>query len=533
MRYQRLMACPPLLALPALLCLLSLLTARPALAEETPTIAVAPFRAAPNTQAKRKQAARARSAIVKALSETGSAEFLNWTAVTNRAKRQYVTGASLQKPAKIAPIVGKMGGDVVIFGSIDGKNRLTLRITDKKGAPLWRKTIALKRGVLSPAMARKFAAAIVAAAQVTLQEKAAGKQARQRRTVEAPPPAPPPPPQALDAFDDAEPTPRAARDERGARDERYDDERRGGDWSDRRAAEVEDDGEWERRDRARHDGGWKSAESESPAYPDSDIGPQIINVSADVSFTWRQYKFCNGVENCGDVPVEGAGQSIDFGTSTPYLGFKLGLELFPAARVRNRYLRGFGIVAGMRMNPGIKVTYTLGESAAPTELSGKEIDFSVDATYRLYYNLGFIRNGWVGLRLGYMRYAFTIDENPLFSGSAHGGFSMALDAGFPLARYLTLEMGFAFQPSAAPGDDERAFFSNSGNADEVAANGMGLKVQAGLSFPFSRYIGLNVLFDYTRHWADLSKYREGSSDIIPAKSIEQYIGLSVGLNGKF
>lgn len=532
MRCSRLMARSLLPALLAVFCLL--MPHRPALADKTPNIAVAPFKPASQTKAKRNQATRARSAIIKALSETGSVEFLNWKAVTTRAKRQYVTGASLQKPAKIAPIVGKMGGDVVIFGSIDKKNRLTLRITDKKGAPLWRKTILLKKGVLSPALARKFAAAIVAAAQVTVQEKAPARPARQARAVEPPPPAPPAESPTLDSFDDApaqsswaEPTTTPAREERRQDDAGWGDER------ERRAANWDDDdGEWRSRENDRRsDDNWSGSEAASTAV-DSDVGPQIVNVSADVSFTWRKYKFCNGVESCGDVPVDGAGQSIDFGTSTPYLGFKLGLELFPAARVRNRYLRGIGLVAGMRMNPGIKVSYTLGDSAA-TELSGKEIDFSVDATYRFYYNLGFIRNGWVGLRLGYMRYSFTIDENPLFSGSAHGGFSMAIDAGFPLARYLSLELGFAFQPSAAPGDDERIFFSNSGNADEVAANGKGLKVQAGLSFPFNRYIGLNVLFDYTRHWADLSKYKEGSSDIIPAKSIEQYIGLSIGLNGKF
>lgn len=536
MRYPRLTVHSLLMALFAALCLL--LPHRLALADETPTIAVAPFRSATNTQAKRKQATRVRAAIVKALSETGAVDFLNWNAVTTRAKRQYVTGASLQKPAKIAPIVGRMGGDVVIFGSINAKNRLTLRITDKKGAPLWRKTIQLKKGVLSPALAKKFAAAIVAAAQVTLQEKAVAKPVRPpQRPIEEPPPAPPVASQTLDAFDDGQELPSRAVHPAEPVREREDERRDSAEWDgerERRASNWDDDdGEWQRRESPRREDSWQDSERASSSSYDRDIGPQIVNISADVSFTWRKYKFCNGVENCGDTPVDGAGQSIDFGTSTPYLGFKLGLELFPAARVRNRYLRGIGLVAGMRMNPGIKVSYTLGANATPTELSGKEIDFSVDATYRFYYNLGFIRNGWVGLRLGYMRYSFTIDENPLFSGSAHGGFSMALDAGFPLARYLTLEMGFAFQPSAAPGDDERIFFSNSGNADEVAANGKGLKVQAGVSFPFSRYIGLNVLFDYTRHWADLSKYREGSSDIIPAKSIEQYIGLSVGLNGKF
>lgn len=539
MRTPRLMSRSFLLAILATLCFL--MPSSPALAQKTPTLAVTPFKAASKAKAKKKQATRVRSAIVKALGNTGSVEFLNWNNVVARAKSQYVTGANLQKPAKIAPVVGKMGGDVVVFGSLDKKNRLTLRITDKKGAPLWRKTIKLKKGVLSPALAKKFAAAIVAAAQVSVQEKAPKK--RKKRVVEeAPQVVAQPQTQTLDSFDDTPqaPPPAPVRDEEGDRYAQRDDEWRRDDErreeprrDDRRASWEDDDSDWKNQERDRRDDeDWRSSDSESPAH-DSGVGPQIVNVSADVSFTWRNYKFCNGVETCGDIPVDGAGQSIDFGTSTPYLGFKLGLELFPAARVRNRYLRGIGLVAGMRMNPGIKVSYSLGANAAPTELNGKEIDFSVDATYRFYYDLGFIRNGYVGLRLGYMRYAFTIDENPLFSGSSFGGFSMAIDAGFPLARYIAIELGFAFQPSASPGEDERVFFSNTGNADEVAANGMGLKVQAGLAFPFSRYIGLNVLFDYTRHWADLSKYKEGTADIIPATSVEQYIGLSIGLNGKF
>ena len=541
MTHPRSKACALLAALFAVLCVLP---ASPALADETPTIAVAPFSSATKTKAKRKQAARARSAIIKALGNTGSAEFLNWTTVVNRAKRQYVTGAALEKPAKVGPIVGKLGGDVVIFGRIDKKNRLTLRITDKKGTPLWRKTIPLKKGVLSPAMAKKFAAAILAAAQVTLQEKAVKRPSRRAPPVEEAAPPPPPPRATLDSFDDdgQSPPPRSAPAREGARlddgwDSGHDDAVRR---EDRRGSSSWDDdgGEWKSREgERRSDDNWKggasSDDSSSPAAYDGDLGPQIVNVSADVSFTWRKYKFCNGVEKCGDVPVDGAGHSIDFGTSTPYLGFKLGLDLFPAARVSNRYLRGIGLVAGLRMNPGIKVTYSIGTDSEETELKGKEIDFSIDATYRFYYDLGFIRNGWVGLRLGYMRYGFTIDENPLFSSSSHGGFSMAIDAGFPLARYLTLDLGFAFQPSTAPGDDERVFFSNTGDAAEVAANGKGLKFNAGVSFPFSRYIGLNIAFDYTRYWSDLSKYKAESTDVIPATTVEQYIGLAIGLNGKF
>lgn len=533
---------PPRLKIHSLLAMFfafsCFLAASPAKANETPTIAIAPFKPATNTEQKRKQATNVRSAIVKALGNTGSANFLSWTNVTNRAKRQYVTGASLQNPAKIAPIVGTMGGDVVIFGSIDKKNRLTLRISDKKGTILWRKTVLLNKGVLSPAMAKKFAAAIIAAAQVTLQEKTTAKPARISKPPVVREPPPPPPVErvtTLDSFDDDPPSRSVPPPKHQREREREDDT-----WNDRRSSswnnDNDDDGEWKSSKGSQRDENWKESTSSSSyaeSSYDDDIGPKIINVSADVSFTWRQYKFCNGVETCGDVPMDGAGQSIDFGTSTPYLGFKLGLELFPAARVSNRYLRGIGLIASLRMNPGIKVTYTLDSDAVPTELNGKEIDFSIDATYRFYYHLGTLRNAWIGLRLGYMSYDFTIDENPLFAGRSHSGFSMALDAGFPLARYFALNLGFAFQPSAAPGDDERAFFSNSGNAEEVAANGKGLKATAGVSFPFSSYIGLNLSFDYTRHWADLSKYKQNSSDIIPAKSIEQYIGLSLGLNGRF
>ncbi|MDR0966395.1 MAG: hypothetical protein LBM75_07845 [Myxococcales bacterium] len=535
MDFLRLKVCSLLTALIAILCLLP--TPVGLAADKAPNVAVAPFKAASKAKQRKKQATNARAAIIKALGAGERVTFISWANVVNRAKRQYVTGSNLQIPTKVAPVIEKMGGDVVIFGSINQKNRLTLRISDKKGTILWEKTVPLTKGVLSPAMAKRFAAAIIAAAQVTLQDKADSKnpargatpQVAQVQTREPPQPLAPDRGSSLDAFDE-DPPPQPSRRESGSESV----DRRGSAWS-----ADDDDAEWKSDRRAQRDddddvpsGSWQNS-----IFGDGGPGPKLISISADVSFTWRKYKFCNGVAECGSVPVEGAGHSIAFGTDTPYLGFKLGLELFPAARVRNRYLRGFGLVAGLRMNPGIKVTYSLGEGAA-TELNGKEIDFSIDGTYRFYFDLGSLRNGWVGLRLGYMNTSFTIDENPLFVGSDFGGFSIGLDVGLPLARYLTLTAGFSFLPKAAPGDDERRFFSNADSGDatkvDVAADGKGFKVAGGLLFPFSDNIGLNFSFDYTRHWADFSRQQEGSAtDLIPATSLEQYIGASVGMSGRF
>ncbi|GEM_PF-1681571 len=549
MTHQHSKVCSLLAALFAVFCLWPTL---PALAADAgTTVAVAPFTHASKSKQKKMQAARARTAIIKAMGKSGNVNVLSWTTVANRAKRQYVTGASLEKPAKVGPIVGKLGGDVVVFGKIDAKNRMTLRITDTHGKNLWVKTVPLKKGVLSPQMAGKFSKAIQAAAQAATSPK--GKK-------NAPPPKKKQNKVREDdaAQDDVEDDSLRGRANASAREEQDDQEDDG--WNkrsksddSRRAADNadsdDDDGDdWKggsRRsdrsrdddsDRGRNDDRWSgdsSSDDDFGSYrPDRDIGPRIFNISADLSLTWRKYKFCNGVEKCGDTPVEGAGHSVDFSTSSPYLGFRLGLELFPAARVRNRYIRGIGLVGNLRMNPGIKVTYSLnGEDK--TELNGKEVDFNIAATYRFYYHAGFIRNGWIGLELGYTRYGFTIDDNPLFSSSTHGGFAIGLDAGFPLHRYVVFDLNFTFLPSTSPGDNERAFFSNGGDAASVAANGRGLKFDAGLSFPFSRYIGINILFDYTRFWSDFSKYRDGSTDIIPATALEQYIGISAGLNGRF
>lgn len=473
------------------------LTAGSALAR--PEVTVAEF----GDSTRQGKAATARVEIVRALQDDDKVGLVSWVRVVEVAAKRGVRGKALTQPETVGPLAKQVGADMTVLGSVRraGKSyRLVVTLVNTAGRELWSKDVEIKRGVVSPQLAARFAAAIAAAA-------GAG--------------APAPKPNAVSQTK-AEPEVRQVEAYAQPTSEAGDEPARGSQARASRGRSVDGEPELDRDgDRG------ESLRDPPPVQAAGEVGPPMIDFTLGFTLTWRSYRWCPGVFDCEEQTPAGAGTPLRYTTGTPFGGVNLEADLFPLARNARSYLRGLGLGAGFNLSPSIATAYVDPSTSERVELGSSQNRYWFEGIYRYYYALGSVGAGWVGLRAGYTAYHFSIDENPILTDSQRGGFLATLDIGVPIQSYLKLEARGALIPSAIPGEKERERYG-------VTAKGGGFNGSVGLTSDLGHpewHVGAGAFFDFAHFGDRYANY----PDVQPEKgrTLEDYKGLSLGLKASY
>jgi hypothetical protein len=225
----------------------------------------------------------------------------------------------------------------------------------------------------------------------------------------------------------------------------------------------------------------------APAVPGEDVspvkapapmmGPRWVSVRLGGATTFRSYCAAPGIASCGQLesqPEEDRpGNSLLFGTPSPYSGFSAELEVFPLARLGDTALKGLGVTAELsRRWPQVRVKGGgPGGTASAADMYG-----SLFGTYRLYFPLSFMATplpAFVGLRAGGISHSFEMAEEyqALFPKTSRTHASVGADVSVTLARLARVEAGFLYFIRPQPGHEQKDRYG-----PEVSSSGFGFVV---------------------------------------------------------
>ncbi|WP_216673795.1 hypothetical protein, partial [Pyxidicoccus fallax] len=152
---------------------------------------------------------------------------------------------------------------------------------------------------------------------------------------------------------------------------------------------------------------------------DAPMRPPLARLFVGGTTTWRRYCARPGVKSCGEYDrrpeEEQVGDTSDYSSSVPYLGFSAELELLPLAR-RTSAVRGLGLVLGYRRGYAATDVTLVGEAgqSVTREVAATDSVLTAQAMYRYFFGRGEERQllGYAGIRAGLLTRAFDVEESP-------------------------------------------------------------------------------------------------------------------------
>jgi len=382
-----------------------------------------------------------RAQLEGALERAGTVTLVPLQRFRNAAARRKLKGSSVSTGAAVARVSRRLKLDAAVGGElVDGTYHVL--IYDPAGQELWTKEVHLSHGQLSDELLARLARAI-AAAGAQGAERSAGSGERER--------------EPLDEAED-DPSPQVAAE-----------------------------------DLVANPSANSSADSSAGSAPDPNPddrpatalvtelvvpGPPLLRGWVAGTTTWRSQCLRPGVSRCRDFDVATNTQLIiDFSPTVPYLGFALGLEAFPFARLTqlpiHRFLNGLGLVGSFRY--GHSVTRIVEETAqgkGPVkDVDSAELGWSAELVYRVHFQMGLGAPqpvGFVGLRAGFQATTFTIDPTasttlPSSRRLATLGFGYpiaGLDASIPVVPFFGVDLSGSVLISPRPAADVVLAFGN-------------------------------------------------------------------------
>ncbi|WP_204491421.1 hypothetical protein [Archangium primigenium] len=407
-----------------------------------------------------------RAQVTAALRKTRKAQVLPPTAWTQAAAKQGLTGPAAVGPSALKLLAPRLKVDAVLTGSVGAT--FNARLLDREGREVWVGSYPLKRGALAP---KDLAALAQAVATSRLQPLAAPAPDIKRPPVsEVPPPAPPAPPASPEmkpspapqasapketpprapeapasrpVLTPAEPAPVAAAVPAGP------------------AAPVA----WVELDAESHTYGVDPSGSgggfpETPAVDARRLPPRV-RLLVGATATWRKYCARPGVASCAEYDArpeeQRQGDTSDFTSTAPYLGFAAEAEVFPLAH-RPSLIRGLGLtLAFQRGFAPTTVRVSSPTGSTPTrEVAATDTAFGATLAYRVFFDLGSEQTplwGHVGVRLGAYDHGFAVEDPldvpvPVVHRLTP---VVALEASVPLMRLIRLEGGGRLFYQPVPG----------------------------------------------------------------------------------
>ncbi|RKH50282.1 hypothetical protein D7V93_30710 [Corallococcus llansteffanensis] len=189
--------------------------------------------------------------------------------------------------------------------------------------------------------------------------------------------------------------------------------------------------------------------------------PTWLRLNLSLTATWRRYCARPGVAGCGEyerLPEEDqVGDTSDFSSTKPYLGFLLEVDALPLAHRETSVLRGLGLRLGIQQGySSSDVTLTGDGGQTPArEASATDTAFTAQALYRFYFRFGTTRpqQGYVGARAGLQTRAFDVDdaEDTPLSGTHRVFPAVAVDLSVPLFSSVRLDASGGLLLSPKPG----------------------------------------------------------------------------------
>ncbi|MEW5737781.1 MAG: hypothetical protein AB1938_02585 [Myxococcota bacterium] len=375
-----------------------------------------------------------RSQIEDALKAANVVTLVSLSAYKKAAASQKLKGAAAMTPAGVARTSRAVRFDAAVGGEVDATH-YTVLIYDRAGQELWTKRLAVKKGLLSDDFATKLARAIAAA----------GEQGASR------------------------PAPGAETGETGASGE---------------TGETGETGE----------GGIDlTAGASTPPPPedpnrDTDLdteGKKRKRATAEVPLvrgwlagttTWRSQCLRPGVTACKEYDQampRPEGITIDFSPNVPYLGFDLGVEVYPLARIGNDWLRGFTFLAEFHFGQSLTriVEETPQGMGMPVTVTSNDLGWYLQVGWRYFFGVGYGKPtplAHVGVRAGLQGQMFNIDPT---AGTALPssqrtyptglGFPVfGVDASVPIAPFFRVDLGVSLFLNPRPAPEQIIGYGN-------------------------------------------------------------------------
>lgn len=436
-----------------------------------------------------------RAQVTAALRKARQVQVLPPTAWAKAAQKQGLPGELSMQPQAVALLAPLLKVDAVLIGAVAGD--FNARLLDKEGEELWSGSFPLKRGLLPPQEAARFALAVSTA----VKHPAPQTPPPQPPVAAAPPPPATPPPaasapvtpsaqpsatppaSAAQASAPAQPAPRSPSatppqspaPTATVRTPLSDAPKmaEAGTHEPSRplvaeasvANEEVDDESHTYTGPARGSGGGFPRGASTEATPKApgtvETGPQRVRVLLGAVATWRQYCARPGVKSCAQYDAlpadQRTGDTADFTARAPYVGLAAQAEVFPLSHLSSR-VRGLGLVLAYQRSfaqTSVAVSTTTG-STPTRDVYATDTAYGAMLAYRYFFGLGSPSAplwGHVGLRLGVAGREFGVDETvdaPL--PVAHRIFpAVGLDVSVPLMRVLRIEGSGSFFFRPVPG----------------------------------------------------------------------------------
>ncbi len=419
-----------------------------------------------------------RNQIEAALVKADSVEIVSLDEFRAAAAKKKLNGAAAMTVIGIKRVGKQLHIDAAVSGEVADKYKVL--IYDRQGEELWKKDLAVKKGLLSEDFAGKLSRAVAAAAEQgaaknpDVEGDGSGTGSSGSGTGDG------------SSGDGSGSGPEIDLTGGGDSSGGTSGSGSGGSRGNGRTVVVgsgNGSGDGDQRDTDLETEGFKKKHH---------VGPRTISVTITGSTTWRtqclrpgsiKIASCAEFDRLADPPV---GTTISFTPQVPYLGFQLNAELFPLASFDNRILNGFGLLGSVNYGSSVtKISETNQQGMTEEkEVQSSDVGWGVQAAWRFHFEVGAgvpQGVGYAGLRGGFSSRNFNIDPNagvPLPSSQRVFPTSVVdptamrpantipffpvfgADVAIPIVRQFRLELGGSLYLNPRPADEQIVGFGN-------------------------------------------------------------------------
>jgi hypothetical protein len=372
-----------------------------------------------------------RAQIEDALKAANVVTLVPLSAYKKAAAQQKLKGAAAMTAAGVARAARSIRFDAAVGGEVDATH-YTVFIYDRAGQELWTKRLAVKKGLLSDEFATKLARAIAAAGEQGAARPAPGETEASGETTDSGVTS------EQDGIDLTANAPSTPRPEDSNRD-----------------SDLDTEGKRKK--------------------PNTAEVPLVRGWLAGTT-TWRSQCLRPGVTNCKEYDQarpRPEGITIDFSPTVPYLGFDLGLEVYPLAHIGNDWLRGFTALAEFHFGQSLTriVEETPQGMGMPVTVTSNDLGWYLQLGWRYFFGVGYGKPtplAYAGVRAGLMGQLFNIDPT---AGTAlpssqrtyptNLGFPVfGVDASVPIARFFRIDLSFSLLLNPRPAPEQIIGYGN-------------------------------------------------------------------------
>jgi len=453
-----------------------------------------------------------RTQIEDALTNANVVTLLPLAQYKKAASKQKLKGPAAMTPAGVARVGKVFRFDAAVGGEVDATH-YNVVIYDRAGQELWTKKLAVKKGLLSEDFANKLARAIAAA----------GEQGAARA---APPP-------------------------------------EGGEVGGETGGEAGGESGGEQAGVDLTAGAISQPPPEDPNR-DADLdteGKKKKRTTAEVPLvrgwiagttTWRSQCLRPGVTTCKEYEQampRPDGITIDFSPNVPYLGFDVGVEVYPLARLGNDWIRGFVFLGEFHFGQSLTriVEETPQGMGMPVTVTSNDLGWWLQLGWRYFFGVGYGKPtplGYVGVRGGLQGQTFNIDPT---AGTALPssqrtyptgiGFPVfGLDASVPIAPFFRVDAGVSLFLNPRPAAEQIIGYGNL-NDPTGGATSTGWGLNGGFSGdiwgPLGWILQVRYMAFADRYYGQGQKWTTCNDVQCGGAGEETFVSIIWGVTGRF